>query len=48
MLIASNSEMYAFAVLKLHEPDSHSTPFACAIIPTIESTAPCQFLRAET
>lgn len=30
--------MYALAVLKLQDPDSQSTPFACAMIPTIDST----------
>ena len=39
ILIASKRVMYDFAVRKLHDPDSHRTPFACAIMPTIDSTA---------
>lgn len=45
MLMKSNSVMYALAVWKLHEADSHKTPFFCAMMPTIDNTAERKMLR---
>ena len=39
ILIASMTVMYAFAVWKLHGPDSHRIPFLSQMIPTTERTA---------